>query len=120
MALLDTALSVGTGMLTMSCLIPGFPTRRRSQPFHAKGMDVIAHDQEEQPDQVLLRCDEQLSIKEIYSREQKSAVADQNICCLLMPWREKETPIPAKDRMRKEQSQPQGLAGIYLYGYDSF
>ena len=62
--------------------------------IHSKGMDVIAMIKKSSRIKYSYGG-KQLSIKEIYSKN-KSAMADQNICCLLMLVVGKETPIPAK------------------------
>ena len=83
MALLDTALSVGLNA-DYVLFDSWFSNPGRSTAIHSKGMDV---------DYMIKKSSrikysyggKQLSIKKSIPRT-KSAMADQNICCLLMLW----------------------------------
>ena len=84
MALLDTALSVGLNA-DYVLFDSWFSNPVQITAIHSKGMDVIAMIKKKSSRIKYSYGGKQLSIKEIYSRT-KSAMADQNICCLLMLW----------------------------------
>ena len=87
MTLLDTALSAGLNA-DYVLFDSWFSNPAQITAIHSKDMDVIAMIKKSSRIKYSY-SGEQLNIKEIYCRNKKSVVADQNICFLLTLWLEK-------------------------------
>ena len=117
MALLDTALSVGLNA-DYVLFDSWFSNPVQITAIHSKGMDVIAMIKKSSRIKYSYGG-EQLNIKEIYSKNKKRHGRSKYLLSVDVMVG-KENSNSGENRMRKEQSEPQGLACFYLYGYDSF